>query len=302
MSSASDGMAAGGMASAAKADDELVRRGALATLLRNRNGRVGAILTSIAVAAGILAFLGLTPYPPAAIAPRSALQAPSLAHLFGTDQFGRDVLSQVMQGTGVSLFIAVIATLIAAGIGATLGIVAGFVRGRVDWTVGRLTDILFAIPGIVLALAIVAALGAGAVNSAIAIGIGYIPIFVRVTRGPVLALGHADFIRAGQVLGFSRARLLGRHVVPNVSGILAVQISLSLAWCVLAEASLSFLGLGPPPPVSSLGQMVQQSAGLAAAAWWTLVFPSLAIVVTIVGFTFLGDGIRDAADTRMRSQ
>ena len=284
------------------AEDYLVRRSALATVLRNRNGLVGAVLTSIAVVAGVLAFLGLTPYPPAAIAPRQALQGPSLIHLFGTDQIGRDVLSQVMQGTEVSLFIAVLATLIATAIGATLGIIAGFVGGRTDWAVGRLTDILFAIPGILLALSIVAALGAGGVNSAIAIGIGYIPIFVRVTRGPVLALGQADFIRAGQVLGFSRTRLLGRHVLPNVAGILAVQISLSLAWSVLAEASLSFLGLGPPPPVSSLGQMVQQSSSLAAAAWWTLVFPSLAIVVAIVGFTFLGDGIRDAADPRERSQ
>src|SRR4029079_17280443 len=134
-------------------------------------------------------------------------QPPSLAHLFGTDQFGRDVLSQVMQGTEVSLFIAILATLIAAGIGATTGIVAGFVGGKLDWGVGRLTDILFAIPGILLALAIVAALGAGSVNSAIAIGSGYIPIFVRVTRGPVLTLAHADFIRAAQVLGFSRLRL-----------------------------------------------------------------------------------------------
>ncbi len=284
------------------AEERLVRRSAIGTLLRNRNGLVGAILTSIAAAAAVLALLGLTPYRPSAIVPRQALQAPSLTHLFGTDQFGRDVLSQVMQGTEVSLFIAILATLIAAGMGATMGIVAGFVGGRIDWVVGRLTDILFAIPGILLALAIVAALGAGAVNSAIAIGIGYIPIFVRVTRGPVLALANADFIRAGQVLGFSRLRLLSRHVVPNVAGILAVQVSLSLAWCVLAEASLSFLGLGPPPPVSSLGQMVQQSASLAGAAWWTLVFPSLAIVIAIVGFTFLGDGIRDAADPRMRSR
>ncbi len=182
------------------------------------------------------------------------LQSPSLDHLFGTDQFGRDVFSLVLEGIGVSLEIAVIATLIAGGIGTLGGIVAGYVGGATSWAILRATDIVFAIPAILLALAIVTALGPGIFDSALAIGVGYIPIFVRVVRAPVLALREADFVRAGRVLGYSRLRLLFRHILPSVSGAIAVQVSLALAWAILAEASLSFLGLGPPPPTASLGR------------------------------------------------
>ena len=155
------------------------------------------------------------------------------------------------------------AVLIAGVIGTVAGIVAGYLGRWTSAVIMRVTDMLFAIPAILLALAIVTALGPGWLNSALAIGIGYIPIFVRVVRGPVLALREAGYVRAGRVLGFSRSRLLFRHILPNVAGIVAVQTSLALAWSVLAEASLSFLGLGPPPPTASLGEMVSQSSSLA---------------------------------------
>lgn len=281
---------------------EPVRRSVVGAVVRNRNGRIGAILVILVVVLALMAAVGLTPYPPDAQSMTSTLQGVSLAHPLGTDQFGRDIVSMVMQGLLVSLQISVLAVLIAGGTGTLAGIVAGFLGGWVGTIIMRITDILFAIPAILLALAIVTALGPGWLNSSIAIGVGYVPIFVRVARGPVLALRDADYVRAGRVLGFSRWRLLFRHVLPNVAGVIAVQVSLALAWSILAEASLSFLGLGPPPPVASLGEMVSEASSLASIAWWTLAGPSLAIVVAIIGFNFLGDGLRDAADPRMRTR
>jgi len=161
---------------------------------------------------------------------------------------------------------------------------------------------MFAIPTILFALAIVTALGFGIVDSAIAIGVPWIPIFARVVRSPVLALRESDFVRAGRVLGFSRLRLLWRHILPNVAGVIAVQTSLTLSWAIVAEAGLSFLGLGPPPPTASLGEMVNNAGSLAGVAWWTLWGPSLVIVIAVIGFNFLGDGLRDTSDPRTRTR
>jgi peptide/nickel transport system permease protein len=254
------------------------------------------------VAAAIVASFGGTPYDPQFQNAAALLQHPTWSHPFGTDQFGRDILSLVLDGLGVSLEIACLAVAIAGVIGTIAGVVAGFLGRWTSAVIMRVTDMMFAIPAILLALIVVAALGAGWLNSAIAIGVGYIPIFVRVVRGPVLALRESGYVSAGRVLGFSRRRLLFRHILPNVSGILAVQTSLALAWSVLAEASLSFLGLGPPPPTASLGEMVSQAGSLAATAWWTLAFPSVAIIVAVIGFNLLGDGLRDAIDPRTRKR
>jgi peptide/nickel transport system permease protein len=283
---------------------ELVRSqpGLVRALWQNRNGRVGMLLVGLVVLGALADRVGLTPYNPKAQDPNATLKGVSLDHLFGTDQFGRDVFSLVLEGIGVSLEIAIIATLIAGGIGSLGGIVAGYLGGFTSSAILRMSDIVFAIPAILLALAIVTALGPGIFDSALAIGVGYIPIFVRVVRAPVLALREADFVRAGRVLGYSRMRLLFRHILPSVSGAIAVQTSLALAWAILAEASLSFLGLGPPPPTASLGEMVSQSSSLAGIAWWTLVGPSIAIVLAVIGFNFLGDGLRDAADPRSRGR
>jgi len=277
-------------------------RGLVASLWHSGSGKIGCVLVGIVVAAAIAAAVGGTPYSPLLQNPAASLKAPSLAHPFGTDQFGRDVLSLVLQGLSVSLEIAVVAVAIAGVVGTLGGIVAGFLGRWSAVLIMRITDMLFAIPAILLALAIVTALGPGWLNSALAIGIGYVPIFVRVVRGPVLSLRQAGYVRAGRVLGYSRRRLLFRHILPNVAGIVAVQTSLALAWSVLAEASLSFLGLGPPPPTASLGEMVSQSSSLAATAWWTLAAPSVAIVVAVIGFNYLGDGLRDAVDPRARTR
>lgn len=286
------------------APPQVRRVGLLRALCRSRNGLVGLVLVGIVVAAAASAALGGTPYNPQLQINSALLRGPSWGHPFGTDQFGRDLLSLVMAGLGVSLEIAGLAVLIAGVIGTLGGMVAGFFGRWASAVIMRFTDMLFAVPAILLALIVVAALGAGWLNSAIAIGVSYIPIFVRVVRGPVLAIRESGYVRAGRVLGFSRRRLVFRHILPNVAGIIAVQVSLALAWAVIAEASLSFLGLGPPPPTASLGEMVSNagSSDLAGVAWWTLAFPSLAIILAVIGFNLLGDGLRDAIDPRGRNR
>ncbi len=285
-------------------DQELVvrHRGWVGAVWHSRNGRLGMIIVGVILVAGVLGLAGLTPYAPAAQYPNAALKGISWAHPMGTDQYGRDVFSNALQGLGVSLEIAFLSVLIAGVIGSLGGIIAGFFGKWTSAVIMRFTDMIFAIPTVLFALAIVTALGPSIFDSSIAIGVGWVPIFVRVVRSPVLALRESDFVRAGRVLGYSRVRLLFRHILPNVTGVIAVQTSLALAWAILAEASLSFLGLGPPPPTASLGEMVADSSSLASVAWWTLAGPSLVIVLAVIGFNFLGDGLRDASDPRTRTR
>ncbi len=283
-------------------EDVVRHRGWFGALWRSRNGRIGVIVVGIVLVVGVLGIWGVTPYSPDAQDPGAVLKGVSWSHLMGTDQFGRDVFSGTMQGLGVSLEIAFLSVAIAGVIGTIGGVIAGFLGKWTSAAIMRVTDMMFAIPTVLFALAIVTALGPGIVNSSIAIGVGWIPIFVRVVRSPVLAIRESDFVRAGRVLGFSRLRLLWRHILPNVAGVIAVQTSLALAWAILAEAGLSFLGLGPPPPTQSLGDMVNNSSSLASVAWWTLVGPSLVIVIAVIGFNFLGDGLRDASDPRTRTR
>ncbi|MFY9781987.1 MAG: ABC transporter permease [Acidimicrobiales bacterium] len=283
--------------------EEVVRhRGWVAAVWHSRNGRIGMIIVGLILVGGIFGIANLTPYPPDALNPNTVLKGVSFAHVMGTDQFGRDVFSDALQGLGVSLEIAFLSVLIAGVIGTLGGIIAGFLGKWTSAVIMRVTDMMFAIPTVLFALAIVTALGPSILDSSIAIGVGWIPIFVRVVRSPVLALRESDFVRAGRVLGYSRTRLLFRHILPNVTGVIAVQTSLALAWAILAEASLSFLGLGPPPPTASLGEMVSNSSSLASVAWWTLAGPSLVIVLAVIGFNFLGDGLRDATDPRTRTR
>jgi peptide/nickel transport system permease protein len=269
-----------------------------ARVWRTSSGRAGMSICAVLLGCVLLAVLGLLPADPIAQAPAEALQGPSGAHPFGTDQFGRDVFSRVLDGVRASLQVAVVAVAIAATVGTVAGIAAGFLGGWVDGIVGRIADVVFAFPAILLALAVVSALGTGWLNTALAIAIVYTPIFVRVARGPVLSLRDADFVRAGRVLGFSSTRLLFRHVLPNVTAPIVVQVALALSWAILTESSLSFLGLGTKPPAASLGLMVSDARTLAVDAWWTLVFPAAAIVLAVIGLNLLGDGLRDALDPR----
>ena len=272
------------------------RRGLGARLWRQPSGRAGLIVIAVMLLAGLASLAGLVPDNPDIQNPAATLKGPSAAHLLGTDQFGRDVLSRVMSGTMLSIQTAVLAVLICTVVGALGGVAAGYFGGILSWAVTSAADLIFAVPSVLLALAIVSSLGPGWQNTAIAVGIGYTPIFIRVVRGPVLAIRQADYVKAAQVLGFSRTRILIRHVLPGVGGILAVQVTLALGWAVLVEASLDFLGLGPPPPAATLGLMVSNGTNIAGIAWWNLAFPAIAVVLLVLGFTLIGDGLRDALD------
>lgn len=275
--------------------------GLAATLRRvwhDRNGRLGLLLSAAVCLAALTAVAGLTPYDPIAQHTADRLRAPNPEYWFGTDQFGRDIASRTCAGIAASLRVALLAVGIAALIGSLLGITAGFLGGVVDAVVGRLADVLFAFPAILLALAIVAALGHGWLNTAVAIAVVYTPIFVRVARGPVLSVREQDYIKAGRVLGYSPARLLFRHVLPNVNAPITVQVTLALSWAILTESGLSFLGLGTQPPQPSLGLMVSEARAIMAEAWWTLGFPAAAIVAAVVALNLLGDGLRSALDPR----
>ena len=265
-------------------------------LLASRSGAVGVALTGVVLAAAVAALAGLVPHDPIAQHPVDLLQNPSWTYLLGTDQFGRDTLARCMAGAAASLQVSLLAVGLATVVGTTIGVVAGWYGGWIDIIAMRLTDVFFAFPAILLALTVIAALGRGWFNVAIAIAIVYTPIFVRMARAPVLSLREAQYVLAGRLLGFSVPRLLIRHVLPNISSIVIVQVTLALSWAILTESSLSFLGLGQPPPAPSLGQMVSEAKTLAVVAPWTLFAPALVIVIAVVGLNLLGDGLRDALD------
>jgi peptide/nickel transport system permease protein len=274
------------------------RRGLGRRTFAGRSGVIGAVLVGLVVLAALVAQLGLLPYDPLAQAPAERLAGPSGAHWFGTDQFGRDVFARSAAGAAASLLIAVVAVAIAGILGTAAGVAAGFFRGWSDRSVLGVTNVLFAFPPLLLALALASAFTRTWLTVAIAIAVVYTPIFVRVARGPVLSLRETDFVRATTVLGFSPLRTLTRHVLPNIAPIVIVQVTLSLSWAVLTEASLSFLGLGTPPPAPSLGAMVLEARVLVNVAWWTMAAPGVVIVALVVGLNLLGDGIRDALDPR----
>ena len=274
------------------------RRDVARRVWRDRNGRLGLAITSVLVLVGVAAVAGLTPYDPIAQDPADQLLGPSGEHWFGTDQFGRDVASRTFAGIASSLRVAVLAVALAAVVGTVAGVTSGYLGGFWDQVVGRLTDVLFAFPAILLALSIIAALGRGWLNTAIAIAIVYVPIFVRVARGPTLAVRELEYVAACRVVGFSGRRILFRHVLPNVSAPVVVQVALAMSWAILTEAGLSFLGLGTQPPESSLGLMVSDARNLVTTAWWTMAAPALAIIIAVIGLNLLGDGLRSALDPK----
>lgn len=270
---------------------------------RLRRHRIGMIGLTIVVLLILLGLFGpyLAPYDPIEIDFDLRFAPPSLAHPMGADDFGRDVLSRIMVGARVSLQVGLIAVGIAATVGTTLGLVAGYSNRVTDEIVMRLMDILFAFPAILLAIAIMAALGKGVANAMIAIGIVYTPIFARIARGSVLSLRRQEFVEAASAIGAGHARILFRHIFPNATAPLIVEISLSLAFAILAEAALSFFGLGTQPPDPSWGRMLSEGRAYFRQSAWMGIFPGLAIMITVMGFNFLGDGLRDVLDPRMKN-
>ncbi len=276
--------------------------GLLRRIWHNGNGRIGLVAIAILAAVAVLGALGVLPHNPIEQHPTDRLSGPSARYWFGTDQFGRDIAARVAVGIWTSLRVSLVSVAAATLIGSILGIAAGFFRGWVDQVVSRLVDILFAFPAILLALAVVTALGSGWQNTAIAIAVVYTPIFARVSRGPTLSVGAAEYIRAQRVLGTPTWRILLRHVLPNVAAPIVVQVTLALSWAILTESALSFLGLGTQPPAASLGLMVADARDTVTNAWWTLTFPAVAIVVAVIALNLLGDGLRGAFDPRRESR
>jgi len=229
------------------------------------------------------------------------LQPPSWSHPFGTDDLGRDILSRVILGASVSLKVGFLSVGLALVFGTLIGLVAGFYGRWVDDALMRFMDMLFAFPAVLLAIAILAIRGPGTTNTIIAIAIVYVPIFARVTRASVLGVREQVYVQASRSVGASDFRLLTRHVLPNAAPPIIVQASVSLAFAVLAEAALSFLGLGTQPPNPSWGLMLAEGNEFISVAWWLAFFPGMAIVITVLCFNLLGDGLRDVLDPRQRT-
>lgn len=269
--------------------------------LQSTSGIVGAVLVLIMITLSLISAFGLAPHDPLEQNPMDALQGPNGTYWFGTDQFGRDIFSRSIDGMRRSVSVALLSVGLATLFGVTLGVVGGYLGRWIDNIVVRASDVIFAFPAILLALAIVNSLGNSWIDTSIAIAIVYTPIFIRVARGPVLSVKEMDYIKSARVLGYSSPRILGRHILPNVFAPVVVQVALSLSWAILTESGLSFLGLGTQPPDASLGLMVSEAQALAAFAWWSLAFPSIFITIVVIGLNLVGDGLRDALDPARRS-
>ncbi|ORB66168.1 ABC transporter permease [Mycolicibacterium tusciae] len=259
----------------------------------------GAILIVIAVVA--LTADWIAPFGVNDVNVPDALQGPSGAHWFGTDELGRDMFSRVLVATQASLRVAVISVAFAVVVGVTIGVVSGYRGGWLDTIFMRVVDVMFAFPVLLLALAVVAILGPGMTTTILAIGIVYTPIFARVSRASTLSVRVEPYVSVSRSIGTGHLYILGRHIVPNIAGPLVVQTSLSLAFAILSEAALSFLGLGIQPPQPSLGRMIFDSQGFVTMAWWMAVFPGAAIFVTVLAFNLMGDGLRDVLDPKQRT-
>lgn len=273
----------------------------LRRLLKNRSGSVGLLLVTFYLLVGLLGALRITPYPTLEQHPRDRLIAPSVQYALGTDLFGRDVASRLMEGAANSLRVALFSVAIAASLGTLLGTLAGYIGGLFENIVMRVMDVFFALPALLLALVIVSVLGPGINTTILAISIVYTPIFSRVARAPVLSVKEMEFVTAARCLGMSNPRIVFWHVLPNTLAPLIVQVSLALSWSLLTEAGLSFLGLGTQPPTPSWGVMLSESRGIAEMAPWLMLFPGLSIMLGVLGFNLLGDGLRDVLDPRLKT-
>jgi peptide/nickel transport system permease protein len=278
-------------------------RTARALALARREPRVvifGALIL-VMVLIGVFAPL-LTPYDPYQTQPAHTLEAPSLAHILGTDNVGRDQLSRVLFGARISMTVALIAVSIALGGGVSMGLAAGYLGGAVDQVLSRLIDAMLAFPGVLLAIAVTNALGPSLRNAMIAVGIIGIPTYFRLTRGQVLQAREQEYVTAASVLGASRVRILLRHILPNIANPLIVAASISSSTAILALAALGFIGIGPQPPDPDWGSMINAASGVLNRSPWLSFGPGLAIFVTVFSFSMLGDALRDALDPRLRNR
>lgn len=269
--------------------------------LRNRLVLCGMAIVLLLVVLAVFAST-IAPYDPTEMKVMDALKGPSSAHWFGTDRYGRDVLSRTIHGSRIALGVALSSMSVAFVVGSALGLVAGFVGGWSDLAIGRVMDVLFSFPTLVLAVAISAMLGPGLDNAVVAIAVVYVPLFCRVARGPVMAERAREHVSAAIALGAGSGRVIVRHILPNVLAPLIVQASVALAFAILTEASLSYVGLGTQPPDPSWGTMLNEGRTYLETAPWMSIFPGLAIMLAVFGFNLLGDGLRDMLDPKLRGR
>ena len=243
----------------------------------------------------------LAPYDPFYMDPAAALTGPSPEHLLGTDNMGRDILSRIIYGSQISLKVSLASVTIATAAGVLLGVAAGYFGGITDAVISRILEVMLSFPEVLLALLIMSILGSSLNNIMLAIGIVYTPIFARIARGAVLSVKDSLYVEAARSIGVKDVTIIVRHVLPNILSPVLVQVTLSLAFAILSEAALSFLGIGVEPDMPSWGIMLNNGKAWIEIAWWVGVFPGIAIALAVLGFNILGDGLRDVLDPRLRN-
>lgn len=287
-----------------KESDQPQRRGSrrldfIKSVLRNRLAALGALIVGLLLVAALLA-PWLAPYDPGLQFSDDARQPPSLHYLFGTDTIGRDNFSRILYGTRVSLLVGVASMLLATVAGVTIGLVAGYYGGWIDTLLMRTMDALLAFPAVLLAIFVISVLGPSLFNAILAVGIVYTPSFARLIRASALSIREKEYLESARAVGLSDIQIMGRVILLNSLSPIVVQFSLGVGYAILVEAGLSFLGLGVQPPTPAWGSMLGYGRNYMSIAPWLTAFPGLAIFVTVLGFNFVGDGLREALDPRMR--
>jgi len=264
----------------------------------NLNFTVGFILSVVVIIAAAVSLVW-TPYDANKMYPRERLQGPSLSHPLGTDQYGRDTLSRVMVGAVNSIIVGLVTVAIGMSLGVVLGLLAAYYGKLVDEVIMRFSDFLFGFPAVLTAILITSILGPSMVNAMLAIGIFYVPVFARLTRAVAMTIWEREFIAAARASGLSEWAIARRHILPNIMSHLLIQGTIQFAVAILAEAGLSYLGLGTQPPMASWGRMLNEAQTFMSMSPWMAVFPGVAIAWTVLGFNLLGDGLRDTLDPKM---
>jgi peptide/nickel transport system permease protein len=263
-------------------------------------GAFGAVITLVLVIMAVF-HTTIATHDPNALSPGEVLHGPSMAHYFGTDAFGRDIFSRVVYGAWTSLQVSIIAVAIGTVLGAGVGIISGYFGGTVDMVLQRVVDAVLSFPSLILAIALVGLVGPSVKNVAIAIGFITFPSLARIVRGPVLSIKEQQYVEAARGTGANSVRIMVRHILPNLMAVVIVVATARFGTAILVESSLSFLGLGPPPPTPTWGSMLSGDAiYIMQTAWWLAVFPGAAITLVVLGFNLFGDALRDVMDPRMR--
>ncbi len=273
-------------------------KGGASRLFRNINFTIGFLITLAIVLTALLS-MGYTPYDPNRMNLSERFQTPNRNHWLGTDQYGRDILSRVMKGAVNSMIVGLVAVSIGIGFGILLGSVAAFYRRWVDESIMRISDVLYGFPAVLSAILITSILGPGVVKSMIAIGIFNIPIFARLTRATSLSIWERDYVASAIAIGRSDVGIVWKYILPNILSPLVVQGTIQFAVAILAEAGLSYLGLGTQPPHASWGRMLQEAQTFMGTSAWMAIFPGCAIALAVLGFNLLGDGLRDMLDPKL---